>query len=76
MGSIAGEIGGFTTFVFFRDFFAAGFSFALAKLFLGLAFAARFTGRFREDLEACELCRALSTLPFVFVLPVASSVEP
>jgi hypothetical protein len=51
MGSIAGEIGGFTTFVLFRDFFAAGFSFALAKLFLGLAFAARFTGRFREDLE-------------------------
>ena len=51
MGAIAGEIGGFTTFVLFRDFFVPGLSLALAKLFLGLAFAARFTGRFREDLE-------------------------
>ena len=39
MGAIAGEIGGFTTFVLFRDFFAAGLSLALAKLFLGLALA-------------------------------------
>jgi hypothetical protein len=64
MGSIAGEIGGFTTFVLFRDFFAAGFSFALAKLFLGLAFAARFTGRFREDLEGLRALPRAIGFPF------------
>jgi hypothetical protein len=64
MGSTAGEIGGCTTFVLFRDFFAAGFSFALAKLFLGLAFAARFTGLFRADLEAFRALRRVIDFRF------------
>ena len=65
MGSIAGEIGGFTTFVLFRDFFAAGFSFALAKLFLGLAFATiRFTGLFRADLEDLRALRRVTDFAF------------
>ena len=75
MGSIAGEIGGFTTFVLFRDFFAAGFSFALAKLSV-LPSPPVSPVVSAKTWRACELCRALSTLPFVFVLPVASSVEP
>jgi hypothetical protein len=52
MGSIAGEIGGFTTFVLFRAFFGPRFTLALASCFLGVARATvRFAGLFRADLE-------------------------
>jgi len=58
MGSIAGEIGGFTTFVLFRDSFVPGLSLALAKLFLGLALATvRFAGLPRAGLEDLRALR-------------------
>jgi len=37
MGSIAGVIGGFTTFTLFRACFVPRFSLALARCFLGVA---------------------------------------
>lgn len=65
MGSIAGEIGGFTTFVLFRDFFAAGFSLALAKRFLGTALAIlRFAGLPRADLGGLRVLWCAGDFPF------------
>jgi hypothetical protein len=64
-GSIAGVIGGFTTFTLFRAFFAPRFTLALARCFLGAArVTVRFAGLFRADLEGFRTLRRVIDFAF------------
>jgi hypothetical protein len=65
MGSIAGVIGGFTTFTLFRAFFAPRLSLALAGRLRGVALATmRFAGLFDADLEDLRALRRAIGLAF------------